>query len=39
MTVDNGKIVVVILLAYKAAGVLAEGSDLVFERTGIADEL
>ncbi len=39
MTVDNGKIVVVILLAYKAAGVLAEGSYLVFERTGIADEL
>ena len=39
MTVNNGKIVVVILLAYKAAGVLAEGSDLVLERTGITDKL
>ena len=39
MAVNNGKIVVVILLAYEAAGILTEGSDLVLERTGIADEL
>ena len=39
MTVYNGKIVVVILLAYKSAGILTEGSDLILERTGITDKL
>ena len=39
MTVYNGKVVVVIFLADKTAGVLAEGAYLVFKRLGIADVL
>ena len=39
MTVDNGKVVVVVLLAYEAAGILAECPHLVFERSRISDEL
>ena len=39
VSVNNGKVVVIVLLADKAAGILAEGSDLVFERLRIADEL
>lgn len=39
MSVDNGEVVVIVLLADKAAGILAECADLVLERLGIADEL
>ena len=39
MTVDDGEIVVVILLADESAGILAEGTNLILEREGIADEL
>ena len=39
VAVHDGETVVVILLRNKAAGILAERADLVFERRGIADEL
>ena len=39
VAVDHRQIVVVILLADKAAGVLAEGAHLVLKGLGIADEL
>ena len=39
MAVNHRKVVVVILLADKAARILAEGSDLVFERLRISDKL
>ena len=39
MSVDNGEVVVVVLLADKAAGILAEGADLVLEGLGIAHQL
>ena len=39
MSIDDGKIVVVVLLADEAAGILAEGTNLVFEGGGIADKL
>ena len=39
MSVDNGEVVVVVLLADKAAGILAECADFVLERLGIAYEL
>ena len=39
MTVDNGKVVVIVLLRHEAAGVLAERAHLVLERGRVADEL
>ena len=39
MAVDDGEIVVIVLLRDKAAGVLAERAHLVLKRRGIADEL
>ena len=39
MAVDHGQVVVVVLLADKAARVLAEGADLVLERLGIPHQL
>ena len=39
MAVDDREVVVVILLAHEAAGVLAEGAHLVLERLRIADQL
>ena len=39
MSVDNGEVVVVVLLADKSAGILAECADLVLERLGVAYEL
>ena len=39
MAVDNCQIIVVVLLADKAAGVLAEGANLVLEGLRIADQL
>ena len=39
MSVDDGEIVVVILLTDKAAGILTEGAHLVFERLRIPDQL
>ena len=39
MAVDHCQVVVVVLLADKAAGVLAERADLVLEGAGISDEL
>ena len=39
MAVDDGEIVVIVFLADKAAGILAEGSHLVLERARIADQL
>ena len=39
VSVDDGEIVVVVLLADEAAGILAERANLVLERLGIADEL
>ena len=39
MSVDDRQIVVVIFLADKTARILTEGTDLVFERLRIADEL
>ena len=36
--VDDGEVVVVVLLRHEAAGVLAEDADFVLERRGIADE-
>lgn len=38
VSVDDGEVVVVILLGDESAGVLAENADFVFERRGIADE-
>ncbi len=38
MSVDDGEVVVVILLRDESAGVLAEYANFVFERCGIADE-
>ena len=38
MTVNNSKVVVIVFLTDETARILAEGSDLVFERTGITDE-
>ena len=38
MAVDHGKVVVVVLLRHKAAGVLAEGAHLVLPGLGVADE-
>ena len=38
VTVDDGEIVVVIFLRHVAAGILAERSHFVFERSGVADE-
>ena len=39
VAVDHGKVVVVVFLRHKAAGVLAEGAHLVFPRLRVADEL
>ena len=39
VTVNNGKVIIVVFLAYKAAGILAEGSYLVFKRLRVAYEL
>ena len=39
VAVDDGQVVVVVLLADKAAGVLAEGAHLVAEGQGIANQL
>ena len=39
VSVDDGEVVVVVLLADEAAGILAERANLVLERLGIADEL
>jgi hypothetical protein len=39
VAVDHGKVVVVVFLRHKAAGVLAEGAHLVLPGLGIADEL
>ena len=39
VAVDDGEIVVVVLLADETAGVLAEGAHLVLERARIADQL
>ncbi len=39
MSVNNGKVVVVVFLADKSAGILAKGSNLVFERLRITDKL
>ena len=39
MAVDDGPVVVVILLTDKAAGILAEGAHLVLEGAGIAHQL
>lgn len=39
VSVDDGKVVVIVLLADEAAGILAERANLVLERLGIADEL
>ena len=39
VTVDYGKIVVIVFLADKTARILAESANLVLERLGIADEL
>ena len=39
MTVDNGEVVVIVLLRHEAAGVLAERAHLVLERGRVADEL
>ena len=39
VTVDNGKVVVIVLLRHEAAGVLAERAHLVLERGRVADEL
>ena len=39
VAVDNGEVIVVVFLRDKAAGVLAEGADLVFPGGGVADQL
>ena len=39
VAVDHGKVVVVVFLRHKAAGVLAEGAHLVLPWLGVADEL
>ena len=39
VAVDHGQIVVIVLLTDKAAGILAEGTHLVFEGPGIAHQL
>ena len=39
VSVDDGEVVVVVLLADEAAGILAERANLVLERLRIADEL
>ena len=39
VAVDHCKIIVVILLADKTAGILTEGADLVFKRARISDQL
>ena len=39
MSVYNRKIVVVVLLTYEAAGILAEGTNLVLEGSGMTDKL
>ena len=39
VAVDHGEVVVVVFLRHEAAGVLAEGADLVLPRLRVADEL
>ena len=39
VAVDHGKVVVVVFLRHKAAGVLAEGAHLVLPGLGVADKL
>ena len=39
VSVDDSEVIVIVFLTYEAAGILAEGAHLVFERAGIADEL
>ena len=39
VSVNNSKVVILILLTYKAARVLTEGTNLIFKRLRITDEL
>ena len=39
MAINNGEVAIIVLLGDEAAWVLAEGADLIFEWSDIADEL
>ena len=39
LVLDNGKVIVIVFLAYKSAGILAEGTNLVFEGCGMTHKL